>query len=245
MEVPHKTKPQKPGAPARSWDFWASLHRAPVRWLGIAATAALVTTAIWLDQLQDSTTPLPSQSQIFRAEPQAPEPQTPSTSKDSSNPASSQSGIAAVRNSRQRFLLDPQTITAPGIWATGMLNPAPTSAPANVGRPKWMISPDGVLRRSLDNGLTWQAYAMQSGARLRAVVAIGRHVWVGGSNGILYHSTDLGQQWRRVIPISAQGRSFAGDVISLEFADAQNGTIITSIGDRWITADGGETWRLR
>ena len=73
----------------------------------------------------------------------------------------------------------------------------------------------------------------------------GKDVLVGGSNAILYHSADLGQQWRRVIPVSPQGRAFAGDVVSVEFANAQNGTVVTSIGDRWITADGGETWRLR
>ena len=217
---------QKSAAPARSWSFWASLRRAPVRWAGVAATAAVVTTAVWVGQLQDSTTPLPSQSQIFRAEPQAPESQAPSTGSDSSNHASAQSGIAAVRNFRQRSVLDPQTMTAASgsstalaspakenpdaaaqalsmaaaarnsrslsssaeprtlaaesrtptasypasdntLWATGML--IPTTA-TNVGHPKWMISPDGVLRRSLDNGLTWQAYVM-IGARLRAVVA--------------------------------------------------------------------------
>jgi Photosynthesis system II assembly factor YCF48 len=290
-------------APAHSWSFWESLRRAPVRWAGVAATAAVITAAVWVGQLQNPATPLPSQAQIFRAEPQAPEPQARWAGSESSTTASAQSKIAAVPNSRQRFLLDPQAITAPPgssvasaapakespnaasralsmaaaarnsnptplstelgtlaesgnsttsspafdntLWATGMLTSAPTPAPSNMSRhAQWMISADGILLRSLDHGFTWQDYAMQSGARLRAVVAVGNDVWVGGSNGILYHSADSGQQWRRVIPVSPQGRPFAGDVVSLEFADAQSGTVTTSSGDRWVTGDGGVSWRL-
>jgi photosystem II stability/assembly factor-like uncharacterized protein len=34
-----------------------------------------------------------------------------------------------------------------------------------------------------------------------------------------------------------------GDITSIEFSDRQHGRITTSIGEVWITADDGGTWR--
>ncbi len=295
---------QQVPAPGRSWSFWESLRRAPVRWAGVAATAAVVATAVWVGQLQNPTTPLPTQAQIFRAEPQTAQ----STGEPSkATAASPQSNVAAAPNAEHRFLLDPQTITAPtggspasstpaqnspdiaarafslaaaaqqssklglnigsaplsaeshvpasstgpsasapssdSLWATGMLTSPPQAAATSRVPPQWAISANGILRRSLDNGATWQDYGMQVGARLRAVVAVADQVWVGGSNGMLYHSANSGEQWQRVIPASPDGRSLTGDVVSVEFSNVQNGAILTSTGERWTTNDGGQSWR--
>ena len=35
----------------------------------------------------------------------------------------------------------------------------------------------------------------------------------------------------------------SGDILSLEFADAQNGRISTSTGEVWTTADNGQSWK--
>ena len=76
----------------------------------------------------------------------------------------------------------------------------------------------------------------------RSVTAIGQEVWAGGSNGALYHSLDAGSHWTQVVP-STDGVSLAGDIVGLEFPDAQHGKVTTSTTETWITGDGGQTWQ--
>lgn len=75
----------------------------------------------------------------------------------------------------------------------------------------------------------------------RAVAAIGREVWAGGSGAMLFHSVDSGTHFTRVLP-SAVGAVLTGDVTSIQFSDASNGTVTTSNAEVWITADDGQTW---
>ena len=75
----------------------------------------------------------------------------------------------------------------------------------------------------------------------RAVSANGPDVWAGGSEGSLYHSTDSGSHWIRIVP-SWRGIELTGDIVNLQFADAQHGRIITSTAEIWMTADAGQTW---
>jgi len=76
----------------------------------------------------------------------------------------------------------------------------------------------------------------------RAVAANGMEVWAGGSAGQLYHSTDSGNHWNRVVP-SADGAVLTGDVVMLDFADAQHGKVSTSTSEVWITSNDGLTWQ--
>jgi hypothetical protein len=76
----------------------------------------------------------------------------------------------------------------------------------------------------------------------RAVTATGADVWAGGTNSALYHSVDSGAHWIRVLPAAA-GIALAGDIVSLQFADAQHGRILTSTAETWTTADDGQTWQ--
>ena len=75
----------------------------------------------------------------------------------------------------------------------------------------------------------------------RAVAAIDPEVWAGGSGAMLYHSLDSGTHWTRVLPSEATA-SLTGDVINVEFSDAQHGRVATSTGEVWFTADDGQTW---
>ena len=75
----------------------------------------------------------------------------------------------------------------------------------------------------------------------RAVSANGSEVWAGASGGLLYHSVDGGANWTRVVP-SALGSSLSGDVVAIEFTDAEHGKVSTSASEIWITSDGGKTW---
>jgi Putative zinc-finger len=76
----------------------------------------------------------------------------------------------------------------------------------------------------------------------RAVVATGIDVWAGGSAGALYHSVDGGNRWKLVTP-SVAGSVLIGDIVALDFSDAQHGRISTSTGEVWITRDDGQTWQ--
>jgi photosystem II stability/assembly factor-like uncharacterized protein len=137
---------------------------------------------------------------------------------------------------------------------------------------RWTVTSAGGLQRSFDRGNTWQdvnvngvvaggsmsysvaAKTSRSKEKLadkkaasatvvfRAVAAIGAEVWAGGTGGALYHSSDAGSQWTRVVP-SAGGTALTGDIVGVEFADAQKGKITTSTGEAWSTADTGQTWQ--
>jgi len=89
-----------------------------------------------------------------------------------------------------------------------------------------------------------KAKAAKNGFEFRAVAANGADVWAGGSWGLLYHSLDAGNTWTRVLP-QAGGNSLSGDIVSLQFPDAQHGSVTTSGAETWTTGDGGQTWQRR
>ena len=138
--------------------------------------------------------------------------------------------------------------------------------------PSWTIN-EGKVQRSFDQGATWQdvniTSSPNSGGGLelaladrkvlkdslkqnkkeqsaplvfRAVAANGPDVWAGGTGAALYHSFDAGAHWSRVVPSSSNG-NLTGDILKLDFHDPQNGTIATSTGEVWSTADNGQTWQ--
>jgi hypothetical protein len=122
--------------------------------------------------------------------------------------------------------------------------------------PRWSISAAGVLRRSFDGGKTWEniipngaekqqaqdAKIAPAGPVFRAVSANGLEIWVGGSASTLFHSADGGNLWTRVAPAEG-GTMLTGDILSIEFSDAQHGNITTSTAESWGTSDSGQTWR--
>jgi len=110
------------------------------------------------------------------------------------------------------------------------------------GGAHWMLSGQGQLRRSLDNGATWEAVPVIESVTFHALSAAGVHVWVGGAKGVLYHSADAGTHWTQVKPISG-GNSLSDDIVELRFADAQHGQLSTASGEVWSTADAGQSWR--
>jgi photosynthesis system II assembly factor YCF48-like protein len=136
--------------------------------------------------------------------------------------------------------------------------------------PAWTVN-SGRLQRSLDQGQTWRDVNVVASADtgdsmelaissdkagktrkdkkaismapvFRAVAANGADVWAGGTAAALYHSSDAGVHWARVVPTS-ESATLSGDILSLEFADAQNGRISTSTGEVWTTIDNGQSWK--
>jgi photosystem II stability/assembly factor-like uncharacterized protein len=110
--------------------------------------------------------------------------------------------------------------------------------------PRWTLSSDGTLQRSLDSGNTWETILVPTQAVLRALAANGLDIWVGGSSGALYHSSDAGQHWTQVRPI-ANGEVLTADIIGVEFTDLQHGTLTTSAKETWVTDDAGQSWQKK
>jgi Putative zinc-finger/Photosynthesis system II assembly factor YCF48 len=107
--------------------------------------------------------------------------------------------------------------------------------------PRWTLSADGTLQRSLDSGRTWQTIPVSSQTIFRALSANGLDIWVGGTAGTLFHSSDAGLHWTQVRPV-VNGEALVDDIIRVEFRDALHGKLTSSVEETWITADGGQTW---
>jgi len=108
--------------------------------------------------------------------------------------------------------------------------------------PRWSVSDSGAVQRSIDGGRSWREVAVAEGVSFRAVAVVVSDVWAGGSGGALFHSSDGGEHWGRV-QVQANDRTLSGDIVRIEFADAQNGVVVTSTGETWRTSDAGGTWR--
>jgi hypothetical protein len=107
--------------------------------------------------------------------------------------------------------------------------------------PRWTLSADGTLQRSLDTGATWQTIVVSSKTVFRALAANDLDIWVGGSAGALFHSSDAGEHWTQVRPV-ANGAVLEDDIVGVEFTDTLHGKLTSSAEETWITADAGHTW---
>jgi hypothetical protein len=150
--------------------------------------------------------------------------------------------------------------------------PSSRSSENPLANARWAITSAGGLQRSLDQGNSWQDVNVKTSPAasgfdalssvslekakdaakadkkqnapivFRAVAANGSEVWAGGATGQLYHSIDAGNHWSKVVP-TADGAVLSGDVVTLEFVDAQHGKVSTSTSEVWITGDDGLTWQ--
>jgi hypothetical protein len=121
----------------------------------------------------------------------------------------------------------------------------------------WTIN-SGVLRRSLDNGQTWQD-SLRADHPLLCYASHSNEIWTGGQGGALYHSTDGGVSWVRVYP-STNGRQLSADVSQIELGDSNLGgthlgsknsqaptKVVFSTNDKqvWTSVDGGKSWETK
>ena len=136
-----------------------------------------------------------------------------------------------------------------GVLAKQMNVPAPPAATVALAPPlrfppRWTLTANGALQRSLDSGRTWQTIPVPSADQFRALSANGFEIWVGGANGALYHSADAGHSWLQVQPV-AQGQVLTADITGVEFTDSLHGTVTTATKETWTTADAGQTWQKK
>lgn len=129
-------------------------------------------------------------------------------------------------------------------WQTVNINPPPAAGMsyALARQPAAKVA-DTKQDQDKDSGS--RDSAAQPGAVppvFRAVVANGADVWAGGSGSLLYHSVDSGGHWARIVPSSGSS-TMTGDIVTLDFPDAQHGRITTSTPEVWLTSDNGQTWQ--
>jgi hypothetical protein len=226
-----------------------------LRWGALGACVVVIGAAVTFRQLENS--PRESKNEVAMVSSATPE--TPAST--SASPLTVSPPLAPARPRPQMKELvpgrakeasrQPQEYKASAIsrppssagkaapWIMGQGDSGPLSATI---MPRWTLSSDGILQRSLDSGQSWTAIPVASGSQFRALAANGQEIWLGGSAGALYHSSDAGQRWTRVRPL-ADGEELADDVIGVEFTDTQHGKLTTASEEVWTTKDSGQTWQ--
>src|SRR5258708_24071443 len=133
-------------------------------------------------------------------------------------------------------------------WGDVDVNPNPASTADELSLTVASQVPVNAKAEKDSNAKSMKPAAAQNARRqtvtliFRAVAATGADVWAGGSSGALYHSLDAGAHWSRVIPVSSNA-VLTGDIVNLQFPNAQHGTVTTSTSEVWITSDAGQSWQ--
>jgi photosystem II stability/assembly factor-like uncharacterized protein len=99
-----------------------------------------------------------------------------------------------------------------------------------------VVGEDGVVLRTLDDGVNWQIINVGTTAHLRALQFAGSTGWAVGDSGAIWKTIDGGQSWQ------AQN---SGVTIALRGLCALDAMRIWAVGDSGIilsTNDGGTTW---
>jgi hypothetical protein len=113
------------------------------------------------------------------------------------------------------------------------------------GSISWRAGKGGRIERSADAGRTWisQASPLQEDWLAGAAVS-GTICWIVGRNGAIARTTD-GEHWEKITPplSAAEPSGQFPDWIGIVAAGAQTATITASDHRRYVTPDGGKTWR--
>jgi hypothetical protein len=147
-----------------------------------------------------------------------------------------QDSVAANKDSYHGSLMR----AAPGLKAGSQSFSLAKKLRDNSVNTQWLVSPEGQLLNSFDQGATWKRQLPNQ--LFTQVQTIGDHVWASGPGPVLMHSTDGGFHWVQVIP-SEKKAQLEGEITSIVFEDPNHGTLKTSTGQTWSTADAGKTWK--
>ena len=110
------------------------------------------------------------------------------------------------------------------------------------GPGQWRVSADGHLEHRGD-GDGWTRVPINEVTVFHIVSVVGGDVWAGGEGGALFRSRDGGRHWNQILLATSSGAE-TGTIISIQFANSQQGTVLTAGGSGWSTSDGGATWTL-
>lgn len=115
------------------------------------------------------------------------------------------------------------------------------------GKPMWRAGSGGKIEHSLDGGKTWVMQTSPSHQDwLAGAAALDTVCWLVGRNGSIARTTD-GEHWE-LIPAPAAAAGASGrfpDWTGVTANSAQDAAITSSDNRRYVTVDGGRTWRLQ
>jgi hypothetical protein len=151
----------------------------------------------------------------------------------------------AKAEGQEQFALKPEAVVRPQATPNSTkASGGPMMKTALATPMHWRVSAAGTLERSTDAGQTWQFVRVGTSATMfRSFAAVGSDLWAGGAGGALYHSPDNGRTWTRIVA-TAGDATLESDIARVDFTDAQHGTVTTTSGETWTTADGGATWSV-
>jgi photosystem II stability/assembly factor-like uncharacterized protein len=128
--------------------------------------------------------------------------------------------------------------------ATGEL-PVQVKTPS--GTILWRAGMGGMIQRSIDAGRSWilQKSPLQE-EWLAGAAASDTMCWIVGRNGAIARTTD-GSHWKKIasprLGVDSSGKY--PDWINITVAGAQTATIVASDQRRYVTQDGGKTWKAQ
>jgi hypothetical protein len=108
--------------------------------------------------------------------------------------------------------------------------------------PQWTVE-EGVLKRSVDGGRSWQK-TVQTEHVLLCYATRGRQVWAGGEAGTLLYSGDGGSSWN-TIAIAFQGQALNSNITNIDVQASSVIALTTSNDGIWTSPDGGKTWEKK
>jgi photosystem II stability/assembly factor-like uncharacterized protein len=101
---------------------------------------------------------------------------------------------------------------------------------------RWRLTADRAIERSADSGRTWVQVRPAQGELTAGSAPSATVAWFVGANGLVLRTTDGTTFTRLPAPVAA-------DLAEVSAADARVATVITADGRRFVTDDGGATWR--
>jgi photosystem II stability/assembly factor-like uncharacterized protein len=113
------------------------------------------------------------------------------------------------------------------------------------GSTSWRAGKGGRIERSADAGRTWISQASPSQEDWLAGAAVSDTIcWIVGRNGAIARTMD-GERWQKIAPppLTVDSSGKLPDWISITAASAQTATITANDQRRYVTQDGGKTWR--